>query len=66
MHCIMRQIGLEENPEPLFERGPFLSDGFTGTPYCQEIAERVAVTSASREMGLKNRLDTVRTFWECT
>jgi hypothetical protein len=43
MHCIMHQIGFEENLEPLFERGPNLRGGFEETPFCQEIAERVAV-----------------------
>jgi hypothetical protein len=43
MHCIMRHIGFEENPEPLFERGPILRDGFEETPFCQEIVERLAI-----------------------
>jgi len=51
MHCIMRQIGFEERPEPLFERGPFLRGGAGETAQCREIAERVALSFSTLQDG---------------
>ncbi|KAF2864685.1 hypothetical protein BDV95DRAFT_655755 [Massariosphaeria phaeospora] len=45
MHCILRQIAFVEDPEEYLEigLGPTLIGGPEETPFCREIADRVAV-----------------------